>query len=212
MELKTNTAVRIPVGPLVDPTDGKTAETALTVAGLYVQIYRTKTDGSAVVRVDGFNPTASGGSNDMALVTSSTDGMYDLELTAAQLNYYGNSRLSIYDVDGILVWWVDILVVSASYFNNKFGTTNFATPADVNTQVSDVLKTDTVAEMAQGAPPAAPTMEQVLNYLYRLFRNENQTTATETAIMNDAGTSKLVKATLSDNGTTFKKEEYGTGA
>ena len=33
-ELKTNTAVRIAVGPLVDPGDYKTAETSLTVTGM----------------------------------------------------------------------------------------------------------------------------------------------------------------------------------
>jgi hypothetical protein len=38
-ELKTNTATRIAVGPLVDPTDGKTAEVALTVTGLSVEIF-----------------------------------------------------------------------------------------------------------------------------------------------------------------------------
>lgn len=121
-ELKTNTAVRIPVGPLVDPTDGKTAETALTVADLSVQIYQCKNDGTAVVRTQ-FAPTASGGNNDMALVSSSTDGMYDLELTAAQLNFLGNARITFYDVDGFLVHWIDILVVSAAYFDWKYGTT-----------------------------------------------------------------------------------------
>ena len=125
MELKTNTAIRIPVGPLVNPTDGKTAEVALTVTALSVQIYQLKTDGTAVVRSQ-FAPTdpdVSAGDNDMILVTSSTDGMYDLELTAANINFYGNARLSVYDVDGFLVWWVDIHVVSANYFNNKYGTT-----------------------------------------------------------------------------------------
>ena len=122
IELKTNTAVRIPVGPLVDPTDGKTAEVALTVTALSVQIYQIKTDGSAVVRTQ-FDPTASGDDNDMALVTSSTDGMYDLELTAANIDFLGNARLSVYDVDGFLVWWTDLAIVSANYFNNKYGAT-----------------------------------------------------------------------------------------
>lgn len=120
--LKTNTAVRVAVGPLVDQTDGITAETALTVTGLSVQLYQIKTDGSAVVRSQ-FNPTASSGDNDMALVTSSTDGMYDLELTAAQLNFLGNARISFYDVDGFCVHWIDIQVVSAAYFEWIFGTT-----------------------------------------------------------------------------------------
>ena len=120
--LKTNTAVRISVGPLVDPTDGKTAETALTVTGLSMQLYQIKNDGSAVVRTQ-VTPTASSGDNDMALVTSSTDGMYDLEITAAQLNWLGNGRITFYDVDGFLVHWIDIQVVSAAYFNWIYGTT-----------------------------------------------------------------------------------------
>jgi len=120
--LKTNTAVRIPVGPLVDPTDGITAETGLTVTGLSVQLYKMVNDGGAVVRTQ-FAPTASGGDNDMALVASSTDGMYDLELTAAQLNFLGNARVSFYDVDGFCVHWIDIQVVSAAYFNWIFGST-----------------------------------------------------------------------------------------
>jgi hypothetical protein len=48
--------------------------------------------------------------------------MYDLELTAAQLNWLGNGRIAFYDVDGFLVHWIDILVVSAAYWNWKYGT------------------------------------------------------------------------------------------
>ena len=120
--LKTNTATRIAVGPLVDPGDGKTAETSLTVTGLSMQLYQIKNDGGAVVRTQ-VTPSASGGDNDMALVASSTDGMYDLELTAAQLNWLGNGRITFYDVDGFLVHWIDIQVVSAAYFDWIYGTT-----------------------------------------------------------------------------------------
>src|SRR5574343_941596 len=121
-ELKTNTAVRIAVGPLVDPTDGKTAETALTVTGMVVDILQMDNDGTAVNRTS-FSPTASGGNNDMIHVTDDTAGMYDLELTAAQLNFLGNARITFYDVDGFLVHWIDIQVVSAAYFDWKYGTT-----------------------------------------------------------------------------------------
>ena len=149
-ELKTNTAVRIAVGPLVDPGDGKTAETALDVTAMSVQLYRIKTDGSAVVRTQ-FAPTASGGNNDMALVTSSTDGMYDLELTAAQLNWLGNGRISFYDVDGFLVHWIDIQVVSAAFFNWKYGTTI----PNVNvTQISgDSVAADNLESYCDGTTP-----------------------------------------------------------
>jgi len=127
-ELKTNTATRIAVGPLVDPTDGKTAETSLTVTDLSVQLYQIKNDGTAVVHTQ-FAPTASGGNNDMVHVTDDTAGVYDLELTAAQLNFLGNARITFYDVDGFLVHWIDILVVSAAYFDWKYG----STIPDVNT-------------------------------------------------------------------------------
>lgn len=121
-ELKTNTAVRIAVGPLVDPTDGKTAEVALTVTGLHVGIYQMANDGSAVVMAE-FDPSASGGNNDMVHVTNDDIGMYDLELTAAQLNFLGNARIAFYDVDGFLVHWIDLQVVSSAYFEWKYGST-----------------------------------------------------------------------------------------
>lgn len=121
-ELKTNTATRIAVGPLVDPTDGKTAETALTVTGMTVDILQMDNDGTAVNRTS-FSPTASGGNNDMVHITNDAVGMYDMELTAAQLNFLGNARLVFYDVDGFLVHWIDLQVVSAAYFDWKYGTT-----------------------------------------------------------------------------------------
>jgi len=82
----------------------------------------------------------------------------------------------------------------------------------VNTEVVDVLKTDTISEMGQAAPPASPTFEQVLNYLYRILRNKTETTATELAVYDDAGTTKLFKSVLSDDATTFTKAEHGSGA
>ena len=85
------------------------------------------------------------------------------------------------------------------------------TTDEINAEVVDVLKVDTVSEMSQGAPPATPTMEQILNYLYRKFRNKVETTSTEDAVYDNAGTTKLFKATISDNGTTFTKGEYESG-
>ena len=84
--------------------------------------------------------------------------------------------------------------------------------ASINTEIVDVIKVDTVAEMAQGILPVAPTIEGILNTLYRKLRNKSETTENEDSVYNDAGTIKLIKATLSDNGTTFTKGEYGSGA
>ena len=159
-ELKTNTAVRIAVGPLVDPTDGKTAETALTVTGMVVDILQMDNDGTAVNRTS-FSPTASGGNNDMVHVTNDTVGMYDLELTAAQLNYLGNVRLVFYDVDGFLVHWIDLQLVSAAYFDWKYGTTL----PNVNvTQISgDTTAADNCELMFDGTGYAGGTTKLDVN-------------------------------------------------
>jgi len=82
----------------------------------------------------------------------------------------------------------------------------------VNDQVVDVIRTDTTSEMSQGAPPATPTIEEMMAYVYFKMRNKQETTASEDAIYDNAGTTKLFKTTISDNGTTFTKQEYGSGA
>jgi len=81
----------------------------------------------------------------------------------------------------------------------------------INDEVADILKTDTTAEMSAGAPPASPTIEQMINYLYRLFRNKSLTTSSLLTIRNDADTADLFKSTISDDNVTFTKEEYVTG-
>lgn len=81
-----------------------------------------------------------------------------------------------------------------------------ATPAQVNTEVSDVLKTDTVAEQSAAKPTATPTLEQALGYLYMAWRNKATSTSSELKYHNDAG-SVLCKSALSDDGTTFTRDE-----
>ena len=67
-------------------------------------------------------------------------------------------------------------------------------------------------EMSQGAPGVAPTPKEALNWMYRDFRNKTETTASEKAVYADNGTTKLAKTQVSDDGTTFTKEEYISGA
>jgi hypothetical protein len=125
MLLLTNTAVRIPVGPLLAESNAKDPQTGLTVTELSVQMYRVSTSGGAVVRTQFFPPNSD--ANPMALVTGSTDGMYDLTLTAGNLNWLGNGRITVLNTAAILVWHMDFQVVSLQYWNFMFG----ATPPDV---------------------------------------------------------------------------------
>lgn len=94
-ELRTNTATRITVGPFLDKTDGVTPETGITVTAC--KLTMTVDSAGVPTLVLDTNPTASGGSNDMVHITGDDAGMYDLELTAANLNYVGNGKIILTD-------------------------------------------------------------------------------------------------------------------
>lgn len=93
--LRTNTAARITVGPFFDKTDGVTPETALTVTSCKLTF--VVDDANVPTLVLDTNPTASGGNNDMVHITGDDAGYYDLELTAANVNYLGRAKLAITD-------------------------------------------------------------------------------------------------------------------
>lgn len=89
---------------------------------------------------------------------------------------------------------------------------NNISAADVNAQVSDVLKTDTSTMPGQEAPPATPTLEEAILYLYKFLRNKITTTATEVKVYADNESTVDHKSTISDDGTTFTRGEFGSGA
>ena len=126
-ELKTNTATRITVGPFLDKTDGITPEVALTATNEKLTLV-VDTAGVPTLVLDA-NATASGGSNDMVHITNDDAGYYDLELTAAQLNYLGNAKLSINYVTDHLPVFHELNIVSAQYWDAKYGSGNLS--ADV---------------------------------------------------------------------------------
>lgn len=84
--------------------------------------------------------------------------------------------------------------------------------ASVNAEVADVLKVDTVAEMSQAAPPASPTILEILNHLYRRLRNKVTDDGSNIKVYNDAKDTVLFKAAVADNGSTFSKDKYESGA
>lgn len=90
-------------------------------------------------------------------------------------------------------------------------TLSTVTTAQVNAQVLDVIFTDIFAEMSQGAPPASPTVVEMLNYIYRAYRNKTEVTSASTVVYDDAGSTVLFKSVLADDSVTFTKGEYITG-
>lgn len=82
---------------------------------------------------------------------------------------------------------------------------------DVNAEVADVLKTDVITLPGQEAPPLTPTFEQALSWLYKVFRNRKDQTATLWQLYADDETTVDAKATVSDDATTAVKQEVVTG-
>ena len=89
--------------------------------------------------------------------------------------------------------------------------TTRATPAQVNTEVLDVLNTDTFAEPGQEAPAASATLATKIGYLYKSWRNRATQTSDTYRLYGDNATTVDQKATVSADGTTFDKGEVGTG-
>lgn len=89
--------------------------------------------------------------------------------------------------------------------------TTRATPAQVNTEVDDVLRVDTQSLPGQATPPGTPTLVQAITWLYKVLRNKKEQTSTAWSLYDDAGTTVDSKATVSDDGTTATKEEIVSG-
>lgn len=87
-----------------------------------------------------------------------------------------------------------------------------ATPAQVNTEVSDVLKIDTIAERVAGAPPATPTFEEALSYLYMALRGrlDVDTVSGFKEFYNDA-LAVVWKKAITDAGGIYREDEGVTG-
>lgn len=70
---------------------------------------------------------------------------------------------------------------------------------------------DTVPELAQGQPPAAPTYDELWMLLYMALRNQLDVEASgDKKVHNDAGT-VITKKALSDDGNTYSEAKMVTG-
>lgn len=78
--------------------------------------------------------------------------------------------------------------------------------------VKEILFTDTTSELPQQAPPANATLAVQVRYLYQYAMGLRTTTETELSMFDAAGTTKIAKATLSDDGATGTKGALVSGA
>jgi hypothetical protein len=81
----------------------------------------------------------------------------------------------------------------------------------VNTEVLDVLNTDTFAEPGQEAPGATVSLVKKIGYLYKAWRNKKTQTSSAYNLLADDATTVDQKATVSDDGTTTTIGEVASG-
>lgn len=159
----------------------------------------------------------------------------ELQIADGATNQY--PRALVYDQDSILLETVDlshdtqgnysglayvmpntafVKVIYIVYSDAGHTTPNIKYERDLEVYyltdwVNDALRVDTVAEMAQGAPPANATIAEMMNYLYRKLINETRSTLVRDRIFSHDGVTELFKAVLSDNAGVFTKEKYESG-
>lgn len=141
--LKQSTAATIKFGPFVDDTDGKTAETGLTIAQADIRLSKNGGD---------FAQT-----NNSAGATHDENGYYDIPLDTTDTNTLGRLRVSV-SKSGALPVWQDFMVVTANVYDTLCSTVSLnvnvaSLSNDAITAAS--LKADAVTEIQNGLATAA---------------------------------------------------------
>ena len=192
--LKQSTAATIKLGPFVDDTDGKTAETALTIAQADVRLSK--------------NGGANAQKNSATAATHDELGYYTVALSATDTNTLGSLKVMVSKA-GALPVWADFLIVTANVYDTVCGSAGFTGVAltsaydkakdDVLTPLAAV-KTDTAAINAKTtnlpASPAATGAAMTLTSAYDAAK-----TAATQASVNAIPTTPLLAAnyTAPDN-------------
>jgi len=176
-----------------------TAQTEMRATGAGLGAYDATTDSQEALRDhvgDGTNLTEAGGNGDHLTAINLPD--QTMNITG---NITGNLSGSVGSVTGNV----------GGNVTGSVGSLATQAKADVNTEVLDVLNTDTFAEPGQGAPAATASIVAKIGYLYKAWRNKSEQTATEYKLYADDATTVDQKATVSDDTTTATKGEVATG-
>jgi len=234
--LSQSAAYTVKIGPFVDDSNGTSAETGLTITQADIRLSKNggnmaqKSNTSACVHDEI-------GYYDCNLATADTDTVGRLQLMvneAGALPVWHEYMVVPSNVYNSLIGGTDYLAVDAVEISSNTAAAdnveanianldgaissvtaaisglNDISVASVTAGVDDLLRTVTISEMAQAAPPATPTFEEAVMYVYMALRNEVSVTATIKTFSNSAGT-VIFKKTLSDDGSTYTEAEAVSG-
>jgi hypothetical protein len=97
---------------------------------------------------------------------------------------------------------------AAKIDNLDAAVTTRATPAQVNTEVLDVMAVDTYAEPGAGAPPVTSTLAQKLTWLFTAWRNKQTSTDAVRTLYADNGSTEVAKSSIGETAGLFTRDEW----
>ena len=144
IEIKVSTAVTFLLGPFVDVTDGVAAETGLATAmdNATTGIRVSKNGGNMADRSDATAPV------------HDEDGFYTVVLDTTDTNALGHLQVEYSEVATCLPAWQDFAVVTANYWDTKYGADQFdvnVTNMAANSIATGVIATDAIGTAAMAA-------------------------------------------------------------
>ena len=129
--LKQSTAATIKLGPFVDETDGKTAETGLTIAQADIRLSKNGGDMAQT--------------NNTAGATHDEIGYYDVPLNTTDTNTCGRLKVMVHE-SGALPVFCDCTVLQANVYDALIGGTEFLEVTSLKPDFSIASTTLTVLE------------------------------------------------------------------
>lgn len=150
--LKQSTAATIKLGPFVDDTDGKTAETALTIVQADIRLSK---NGGDIAQ-----------SNNTAGATHDELGYYDIPLNTTDTGTLGRLRVLVSKA-GALPVWQDFLIVTANVFDTFCSTGSLnvnAASLSTDAITAASMKADAVTKIQNGLATSA-ALDEVDNFI-----------------------------------------------
>lgn len=192
---------------------GTTLDSALAVVdanvdAILVDTAEIGTAGAGLTNIDLPNQTMditgslSGSVGSVTALTTANiaDAVLDEDMTAHQTQGTLGQAIGDPVLDTDTIWGLVNTNLDATV-------TSRATPAQVNTEVLDVVTVDTFAEVA-AVPAATSTLKDKINWLFALARNKITQTTTTQALRNDADAANIATSTVSDDNTTATRGEF----
>ena len=177
--IKQSTASTIKLGPFLDDTDGKTAETGLTISQADIRLSK---NGGAFAQ-----------SNNAAGATHNENGYYDVPLNTTDANTLGTLRVAV-SKSGALPVWQDFMVVPANVWDSMFG----ASVLNVNVST---MSSGAVDSILDDPVEGSFTMRQLLRLMASALFGKASGGGTATVTFRDLGDSKnRITATVTSNG------------